>query len=613
MLRPRPAHWFELLTSRDAMAAALESLAATHSVQLESRADTSGFMPRRELDQALEHYDALARRFGRYWPASQLGAPARDRDPTRMVARAVDALADWAASAEPLIDRLEQVLGERNSLLLLRDLLAHGPDTLPNLAELSRAGPVLGAMVFRVEEKAAPATQPGAVITQWASVGSNRFLICVGPAAQVQAMGEHLADLRPLAIPLPQWLPDDRRQAVVAVTDRLGMLDRQAAALDKSLAELNERCELARVLGEFVVLRWFSERVPDLPATENLAWITGWTSDGSGESLRASLDAAEIPNLIRIAAAPPGSQTPMLLSNPAWVRPFEIFPRLMGMPAANEVDPSPLVSIVAPLIFGYMFGDVGQGFVLLLAGLALRRRLPALGILVPGGLMSMLFGWIFGSVFAVEHLLEPLWLSPLEQPVTLLLVPLAFGALLILLGLVFDAVQRHWAGEGVAWWRSRAGFLLVYLGLLAALAHPAGLLLALGGAVWFVAGGARRGASLAGIGKHAGELIEQLLQVVVNTVSFVRVGAFALAHAGLGAAVAGLAATPQSRIGYFLVMLLGNVLIIALEGLVASIQTTRLILFEFFIRFLRASGRGFEPLVGPGESSSHHQDQRRAS
>ena len=181
MLRPRPAHWFELLTSRDAMTAALESLAATRSVQLESRADTTGFLPRRELDQALEHYDALARRFGRYWPAPQVGAPARDRDPTRLVARALAVLREWTASAEPLIDRLERVARERSSLLLLRDLLSHGPATLPNLAELGRAGPVLGARVFRVEEEAIPATQPGAVIIQWASVGRNRFLICVAP------------------------------------------------------------------------------------------------------------------------------------------------------------------------------------------------------------------------------------------------------------------------------------------------------------------------------------------------------------------------------------------------------------------------------------------------
>jgi V/A-type H+/Na+-transporting ATPase subunit I len=91
-----------------------------------------------------------------------------------------------------------------------------------------------------------------------------------------------------------------------------------------------------------------------------------------------------------------------------------------------------------------------------------------------------------------------------------------------------------------------------------------------------------------------------MLQIAVNTVSFVRVGAFALAHAGLSAAVIGMAAATGGGIGWLLVMILGNALVIALEGLIVSIQTTRLLLFEFFIRFLTAEGRQLRPLTGPG-------------
>src|SRR5208283_2574891 len=89
----------------------------------------------------------------------------------------------------------------------------------------------------------------------------------------------------------------------------------------------------------------------------------------------------------------------------------------------------------------------------------------------------------------------------------------------------------------------------------------------------------------------------------INTVSFVRVGAFALAHAGLGFAVAGLAASlgaaTNLRAASWLMLAAGNLLIIAIEGLVVGIQTTRLVLFEFFIRFLRGSGRAFRPLPLP--------------
>jgi len=102
---------------------------------------------------------------------------------------------------------------------------------------------------------------------------------------------------------------------------------------------------------------------------------------------------------------------------------------------------------------------------------------------------------------------------------------------------------------------------------------------------------------LGALGQAAGETVERMLQLGVNTVSFVRVGAFALAHAGLSTAVVGIAEAAGGA--YWPVLIIGNAAIIALEGLVVGIQTTRLILFEFFIRFLAARGRPFEPLTPP--------------
>ena len=59
---------------------------------------------------------------------------------------------------------------------------------------------------------------------------------------------------------------------------------------------------------------------------------------------------------------------------------------------------------------------------------------------------------------------------------------------------------------------------------------------------------------------------------------------------------------PDPTTGAAVVLVIGNIVIIALEGLVVSIQTTRLVLFEFFTRFLRVSGRRFRPLPAPGET-----------
>jgi V/A-type H+-transporting ATPase subunit I len=101
----------------------------------------------------------------------------------------------------------------------------------------------------------------------------------------------------------------------------------------------------------------------------------------------------------------------------------------------------------------------------------------------------------------------------------------------------------------------------------------------------------------------AGELLERGLQLGVNTVSFARVGAFALAHAGLCVAVVELEQA-AGKVGGVIVFVLGNALVLVLEGLVVGIQTTRLVLFEFFARFLRAEGRAFVPLVPPASDEA---------
>jgi V/A-type H+-transporting ATPase subunit I len=275
---------------------------------------------------------------------------------------------------------------------------------------------------------------------------------------------------------------------------------------------------------------------------------------------------------------------------------------MMGVPAANDADPSVLVALLAPLMFGFMFGDVAQGAIVALAGWVLGRRMPALRLLLPGGLVAMAFGVAFGSVFAREDLIPALWLRPLEQPLPVLGAALGFGVAVLALGLALDGLQAYWRGQLRHWLLCDAGLLLAYLGLVATAldvralwAMPLGIGLSLAGSVL-----AQPQARIAAFGRAAGESVERLLQLGVNTVSFVRVGAFALAHAGLCSAVVGMATAAGA--GFWPVLILGNAAIIALEGLVVSIQTTRLVLFEFFIRFLTARGRAFAPLTPPPAS-----------
>jgi V/A-type H+-transporting ATPase subunit I len=288
-----------------------------------------------------------------------------------------------------------------------------------------------------------------------------------------------------------------------------------------------------------------------------------------------------------------------VLRNPAWARPFEVFGGLMGVPGTRDADPSVVVAVLAPLMFGFMFGDVLQGLVVAIAGYALRNRLPALRLLVPGGIVAIVFGFAFGSVLAREDLIPALWVRPLEEPILVLGTALVFGAAVLTIGQLLNALQFLWRNEAGLWLATDAGILVAYLGLVgtaidarALWGLPIGLAWAIVGP-GLVSGEDRLGA----VGHAAGEVAERMLQLGVNTVSFVRIGAFALAHAGLCSAVVGMAHAAGP--GYWPVLLLGNVAIVGLEGLVVSIQTTRLILFEFFIRFLTARGRPFEPLPSP--------------
>jgi V/A-type H+-transporting ATPase subunit I len=211
-------------------------------------------------------------------------------------------------------------------------------------------------------------------------------------------------------------------------------------------------------------------------------------------------------------------------------------------------------------------------------------------------------------VFAREDLLRPLWLHPIAEPLTVLVASLMIGVAVILLGLVIDGVEHAWRGAAASWWSSRAGLLLAYVGLILTPLWSGGLLLAAAGLAWFVVGAAFVEHAVAGAGRALGELVETGLQLVVNTVSFARVGAFALAHAGLSAAVVGIGEATGSRAGYVVALVLGNLLILALEGLIVSIQTTRLVLFEFFIRFLRGEGRPFKALPPPGGGTHRKQE-----
>ena len=600
-LRPSAARWFELLVTRDDLAATIDILAHTSLVELEACGEPVAAPIDTDTGALTEEFDELERQYVQVWPVPRTIEPAERVEPGMLMRQAIRRLREWSTAAESIVERLRDLWQERDDLLLLESLFQAASKQLPDLERLAGAGSMLEVRLYLLASDAWPETIPATVIAQRIRADDHCFFLAVGLSGEIEALDGQLEMQKARRVFLPPELPPDADEALHRLHSRLESVRLEIDAASREIDALNERHDVAAAVSDAHFVRWYLETVPQFASTENFAWLTGWTSLSDEQTLLILLADGGIKGLLRLAAPPPGLEPPQLLSNPRWMRPFELFTGMLGVPGAGEADPTRVVAIVAPLMFGYMFGDVGHGAVLLIVGLVLGRRYPALSLLVAGGATSIIFGFLYGSVFAIETIFPALWLHPLEHPILIMLVPLVCGAMLLFTGMMLDAMQAHWQRRSLHWWESGAGLVLCYVSLLGALIEPWLLLAAAAGATWFIAGHAiaARRHRLVAAGEALTELLESVLQILVNTLSFVRVGAFALAHAGLSLAVVGLTEAPVSAVGKAVVLILGNVLIIVLEGLVVGIQTTRLVLFEFFVRFLRAEGRPFSPLMPP--------------
>jgi V/A-type H+-transporting ATPase subunit I len=602
MIRPRPARWFEILAARDDATRVLEALAATGAVELEAR--PSAVLPAAlaDLRPQLSEFAELASRYHAYWPQVATPASPFPEPPAVTLSRSLVHLRAWTEDAEPVIQQLQRGEAERAELLLWRRVLVTIGESVIDFARLAGAGPILHARLFVFPPDSTPELPPG---TLTRTVDLDGTMVCalaaltVGDADDVQALAQQAALLKGRVYDAPTWLRADAEETERYIGPRLDALAREEQRLRSEIAALHAKHELATALSDASRLQWVIQNVRALESGDLFCWITGWTSDFTGARLDAALARSGARALLHFPPPGPKARAPLLLDNPLWVRPFEIFSRALGMPSRNEADPAVLLAIAVPLMFGYMFGDVGQGLVIAAAAFAVRRRYPIARLFIAGGIAAAVFGVLFGSVFSVHRAFPALWIDPLEDPLSILLVPLAGGAALLTIGLALNALEAWWRGELGVWLATDAGYVVAYLGILAGFVNPAGFVAAGAGALIFCLGHAFHARRLAAALPAVAELVERLLQILINTLSFARVGAFALAHAGLSSAIVALMDASDNIVAKALVLVAGNAVVLVLEVMVVSIQTTRLVLFEFFTRFLTAEGRIFRPLPAP--------------
>jgi V/A-type H+-transporting ATPase subunit I len=340
-------------------------------------------------------------------------------------------------------------------------------------------------------------------------------------------------------------------------------------------------------------------------------YLQGWVPAHRDDEIRRRLgEQLQFP--FQLEFAEPEQQefdnVPSLLEKSWLLRPFQGLVKNFGMPGYREVDPSGLFALSYILMFGMMFGDIGHGAVIALASLFFLRRFPGVTIVgVLAGLSSMLFGWVYGSLFGYEHVVPPLWMSPMHDPVQVLLLAVLWGAGFIVIANLlairnFLAVgqleQALYSGKGVAGLvfylaAFHAAYQVAFngrFGLLESITVMAPLAVIVGFQWRQSSGGLVERILVVFI-----EGLEHIISNVSGTLSFLRVAAFSLNHIALAAAVFAIAGMLDS-FGHGVTVLLGNLFIIVLEGAIVAIQCLRLEYYEGFSRFFSGKGRAFEPL-----------------
>jgi V/A-type H+-transporting ATPase subunit I len=321
--------------------------------------------------------------------------------------------------------------------------------------------------------------------------------------------------------------------------------------------------------------------------------------------------------------APPGLDPPTLLAAGHRTRALRPLVDTYATVPYRDVDPTFFAAAAYVVMFGMMFGDVGDGALLVAAALWLRvTRHPRLAgarrawpLIACLGASAAVFGVLYGDVFGPTGLIPALWLRPMDQPTRLLAAGIGVGAGLLAVAYALGVVNRWregglalalYAPSGLAGAALFVALVLVAGGVLwgATVLWVGGLILAAAALVLLAVGlRATAGPGAAGAVQASVELVDVVIRLGSNVVSFARLAAFGLTHAALGKVVwdasTGLWGASPTAAAAAAVFVVGHLLAFGLEALVAGVQALRLEYYELFSRIFAAEGRPFDPLHIP--------------
>lgn len=623
----------------------------------ENNMDTSQFKENiQKLEEAIANIDALSKQFVN--EKESLLAIFKENQPTRTVVTA----SNWHTLSEATIQKIMKVVNETQEVKASQSnlykealQLEHNKDMLTKMQEmnadlgtirqLNLIKVIFASIPIRNIEGLQTALENFPVYFNQRRLGKDTNFICVAtPSMHYIEVDRLLKTYHAEIFQASKDLPENTAEAIKEIENRLKVNAEKEKELTDKLAKIGEENK-----SNFPVWKETAENILLLLTTETkilqagrLATIKGFTPEQKftelGEKLNKELNGkvVVIKNEVtsNVATLETGHEGPVpvmpptRISNNRLVQPFEVITKLYGTPKYNEIDPTPILAITFPILFGLMFGDLGHGLVLLIGGLTVGTLIKSnkgmknlCYIMAACGVATCIAGLLFGEFFG-QQIFAPLWYSPFENVFNFLIFCIFVGVAQIMVGLAIEMgnyIINHRIADALLTSLPKMGFFIggiyiIYNYQLNFAAWLSGPILAAIIPFVILVVGKPAYLAIAKPAKHAGEhdemdnLSNRLFEggdlfskLLGNTISYSRILALLMAHWALMLVVYEIAALVGSGsiltiILGTIIIIFGNVFVLGLEGLLVFIHTLRLHFYEWFSKFYTGTGTEFKPL-----------------
>jgi V/A-type H+-transporting ATPase subunit I len=593
------------------------------------------------------------------WESSRLPAEA-EKLLTDTIAAAVSSLINRENEQHDEKRKVEEALNEARAFANLNAPFA-------DLDQLSYLTLRVGRLDVLRHEELRENLEGRAVIIP---LGSGDRVLAAASRKGRFALDSELKKMDFIPIDIPEGYRGIPSELLLGLEERLEEAAKELEKISENKNKLRDEyaMSLQSLTASYLMAGIIEKLKASLKATKNMYLLSGWVPADLVPSLVTELEkltegriAVRSYNPEELERIKEGREkVPVSLNHGAFVKGFENVVFSYGAPLYGTIDPTPLVAIFFTVLFGIMFGDLGQGLVLLLLGVLTGRHGSRLlsGFrkfsvpLIAVGISSMVMGALTGEFFTNENIIVGptraltafITGRPMDRILTILPLPekggsviklfyffgftIGVGTLLNSAGLIVNVANQFFLKKyekALFAKTGLAGLLLFWYAIFIALRFAAslikpdiytfsfrwfdaaGLLVPLAGiffgsAIWRLFSGERpifADGIMVLFMEGFVEVLETISTNVSSTVSFLRVGAFALSHAVLAYIVfrfsEEVAAFPAGTAISILIMVFGNLVIIILEGLIVAIQVVRLQYYEFFSKFFTDVGVEFSP------------------